>query len=92
MDAKEAQKIARLAQIELSGDQAQKLALEMSEILSHFKALSEIQTGGIEPLYSPVQEKTKMRADVVSKNFTAEEIMSNASVKTGNLYKIPLGG
>jgi len=66
-----------------------KLADEMAGIVGHIDILSELNTDGIEPLYSPMLEPIGPRADVVIESGATEDILSQAPDRIGNLFAVP---
>lgn len=66
-----------------------KLAGEMAGIVGHIDILSELNTDGIEPLYSPMLEPIGPREDIPVDSGATEDILSQAPDRIGNLFAVP---
>lgn len=83
------QKIAHLARLHLTPEQASEYSEQLSKIIHHFDEISAIDTQGVEPLITPSEIEYTLREDVVHQNFHAEDMVANAPDKQGNLFKVP---
>ncbi len=83
------QKIANLARLRLSPEEANEFSEQLSKIIIHFDEISNIDTQGIEPLITPSEIEYSTREDVAKQNFKAEDMVANAPEKQGNLFKVP---
>lgn len=83
------QKIANLARLHLTPEQAAEYSEQLSKIIHHFDEISTINTNGIEPLITPSEIEYTLREDNVKQNFHAEDMVANAPDKQGNLFKVP---
>ena len=59
----EVKKIAKLARIEISDSEVEKLKGELSSILDFVNKLSEVNTDGVEPLYQTTGLVNSVRGD-----------------------------
>lgn len=89
IDRKTIESVARLARLEINAKEAEELASHLAKAILHFDAIEKVKTEGIEPLVTPIEIEAYYREDVASKDFTAEEMTSNAPAKAGNLFKVP---
>jgi aspartyl-tRNA(Asn)/glutamyl-tRNA(Gln) amidotransferase subunit C len=83
------QKIAHLARLQLTPEEASEMSEQLSKVISHFDEISALNTHGIEPLITPSDIEYTLREDVVEQKFSAEEMVANAPDKQGNLFKVP---
>lgn len=83
------QKIANLARLHLTPEQASEYSEQLSKIIHHFDEISSVNTEGIEPLITPSDIEYTLREDSVKQNFHAEDMVANAPDKQGNLFKVP---
>lgn len=83
------QKIANLARLRLTPEEANEFSEQLSKIIIHFDEISNIDTQGIEPLITPSEIEYSTREDVAKQNFKAEDMVANAPEKQGNLFKVP---
>ncbi len=56
--------VARLAQLELSDAEAEKMAVELSKVLDHIEAIRELDLEGVEPTSHVIDVVNALRADV----------------------------
>lgn len=89
IDKNTIKKMAKLSQLSLTPDEEKLYAEQLEHILNYVSQLSEVNTDGIEPMVTATDMPVTLREDIVQKKFTAEEIVSNAPDKSGNLFKVP---
>ncbi|NKL32124.1 Asp-tRNA(Asn)/Glu-tRNA(Gln) amidotransferase subunit GatC [Rhizobium leguminosarum bv. viciae] len=89
IDIATARRIARLARVALSDDEAEKTCGELNEILTVIEQLLEVDVEGIPPMTSVVPTMMKMRQDVVTEGNNAEEIVTNAPLSERNFFVVP---
>ena len=97
IDLKTVQRTAELARLDLTYglDPAQalasveKLAEELAGIVGYIDILSEADTGGVEPLYSPMLEVPGARADIPRDSGLTEEILGQAPDRIGDFFAVP---
>lgn len=82
-------KIAHLAMLELTEQEAKDFSNQFNSIFEHFQKLSMVATEGIEPLITPTPHGGSIREDKVSVGLGAEKSLQNAPDKQGNLFKVP---
>jgi aspartyl-tRNA(Asn)/glutamyl-tRNA(Gln) amidotransferase subunit C len=89
MDSQKVLGIAALARLEISQDQARVLAVQMDDILGYMDKLNELDTTSVEPMYTPVEHVSVLRADVVRSELSREEILRNAPENNGEYFVVP---
>ncbi len=89
MDSQKVLGIAALARLEISPDQARVLAAQMDEILGYMDKLNELDTSNVEPMYTPVEHVSVLRADEVRSELSREEILRNAPENNGEYFVVP---
>jgi aspartyl-tRNA(Asn)/glutamyl-tRNA(Gln) amidotransferase subunit C len=89
VDEATVRKIARLALIKVTDEEAKALERQLSGILDWVKQLDEVDTEGIEPMTRVVAMLLKKRADVVSDGGIAEDILANAPVREEHFFVVP---
>ncbi|PKN09157.1 MAG: Asp-tRNA(Asn)/Glu-tRNA(Gln) amidotransferase GatCAB subunit C [Deltaproteobacteria bacterium HGW-Deltaproteobacteria-8] len=85
----EVAKVARLARLDLTPEKIDQYAGQLDGILGYMDKLSELDTSSVEPMYTPVDQISVMRDDVVRKDFTREEILRNAPETDGAFFIVP---
>lgn len=83
------QKIAHLARLQLTAEEANELSEQLSKIILHFDEISALNTEGVEPLITPSEIEYSLRDDQVKQDFQAEQMVANAPDKQGHLFKVP---
>ena len=89
VDDKTVRHIASLARIALTEEQVAPMAKELSGILSWVEQLKEIDVEGVPPMTSVVEQKLKMRDDVVTDGGDADALMANAPGGEDNFFVVP---
>ena len=82
-------KIAHLARIKVTDDEAKALESELSSILDWVEQLNEVDTDNVEPMTSAVETAMKMRDDVVTDGGYANRITRNAPMSDDNFFVVP---
>ena len=89
VDEKMVRRIATLARIGVSDAEVPALANDLSAILGFVEQLSELDTTGVKPLTSAVEDKIRGREDVVSDGGYAEDVLANAPEKDDGYFAVP---
>lgn len=85
----DAARIAALARLQLDEDKRELFAHQFESILGYMDTLAELDTTGVEPLYSPTEHSTPWREDVPERHCTRDEILSNAPEDDGQFFIVP---
>jgi aspartyl-tRNA(Asn)/glutamyl-tRNA(Gln) amidotransferase subunit C len=89
IDEATVRRIAHLARIKVSSQEAQSLQRELNGILAWVEELNAIPTDGVEPLISAGAAQLKMRPDVVADGGKAQDIVKNAPKSEDNFFLVP---
>jgi aspartyl-tRNA(Asn)/glutamyl-tRNA(Gln) amidotransferase subunit C len=65
------------------------LAAQLDDVLGYMDILNNMDTNGVQPLYSPLQHPQPPRADIAEKTRTAAEILANAPERQDNYFVVP---
>jgi aspartyl-tRNA(Asn)/glutamyl-tRNA(Gln) amidotransferase subunit C len=86
--------VAALARLGLTGPEKERLRDQLSSILEHIEALSEIDTAAIPPTAQVLPLTNVMRDDVVRPSLPREALLANAPRQTDGFFEVhtPLGG
>ncbi len=87
--AEEVRKIAHLARLAVTDEEARELAGEMDAILNYVDKLSELDTEGIAPTAHALEMVNAFREDEAVPGFGAEKAVSGAPEREGDLYLVP---
>ena len=86
-------RIAHLARLELSAAEADAMLGQLNGFFSIVEQMSAVDTGGVEPLYTPlsaVQEVTlRLREDAVTETNERERNQRSAPAVEGGLFLVP---
>lgn len=85
----EVEHVAKLARLELSEQEKEKLTDQLSNILTYVDKLNELDTKGVEPTSHVLDIKNVMRDDAVVESLTQEQALANAPEKAAGHYKVP---
>jgi aspartyl-tRNA(Asn)/glutamyl-tRNA(Gln) amidotransferase subunit C len=89
VDETTVRRIARLARIKISDDEAKSLEGELSGILNWVEQLSEIDTSSVEPMTRVVAQEMKQRADKVTDGEIADDVVKNAPMTEDHYFVVP---
>lgn len=89
VDIETVHRVARLARIAVSEDEAQTMQGELNTILDWIEQLNEVDVEGVEPMTSVVEIDMKKRTDAVSDGGIAEKVVLNAPVSDSSFFLVP---
>ncbi|MCF6322692.1 MAG: Asp-tRNA(Asn)/Glu-tRNA(Gln) amidotransferase subunit GatC [Rhizobiaceae bacterium] len=89
VDIDTVKRVAKLARIAVSDQQAEKMQGELNTILGFVELLNEVDVSGVEPMTSVVDVAMKKRVDVVSDGGKADDIIANAPASEDNFFMVP---
>jgi aspartyl-tRNA(Asn)/glutamyl-tRNA(Gln) amidotransferase subunit C len=89
VDVTTVKRVAKLARLALTEDEAQRMSGELNGILGFVEQLSEVDVAGVEPMTSVTPMEMKKRADVVTDGNIAERIVANAPLTDSNFFQVP---
>ncbi len=85
----EVRHMAMLSRLLISDDEEKLFSHQFSDILAHMEVLNEVDTGRMEPLYSPSQHPGFNREDFAVDMRTRSEILANAPETDGECFIVP---
>jgi aspartyl-tRNA(Asn)/glutamyl-tRNA(Gln) amidotransferase subunit C len=81
--------IAKLARIGMSDAEIEALVPELNNILGWVEQLGEVETDGVEPLTAVIDQKLRLRDDVVTEGDIRDEVLANAPEAQHGLFAVP---
>jgi aspartyl-tRNA(Asn)/glutamyl-tRNA(Gln) amidotransferase subunit C len=81
--------IARLARIGMSDGEIDALVPELNNILGWVEQLGEVDTDGVEPLTAVIEQKLRLRDDVVDDGNIRDEVLANAPEAQHGFFAVP---
>ncbi len=85
----EVEHVAKLARLELSEQEREKLTDQLSNILTYVEKLNELDTKGVEPTSHVLAIRNVMRDDAGTPSLPQERALANAPEKSAGHYKVP---
>lgn len=89
VDETTVRRIARLARIKITDDEAKGLEKELSGILDWVEQLKQVDTDAVEPMTRVVAQDLKKRKDEVTDGGKAAEIVANAPETEDQFFVVP---
>lgn len=89
VDEATVRRIARLARIKITDEEAKDLEGELSSILDWVEQLREVDTDNVEPMTRVVPISLKQRDDVVTDGEKAADIVANAPMSEDDFFVVP---
>lgn len=89
VDLATVKRVARLARIAVSEEEANRMTGELNGILGFVEQLSEVNVDGVEPMTSVTPMVMRKRDDVVNDGSKAEDIVANAPASDRNFFQVP---
>jgi len=80
---------AKLARLALEKDEADAIARDLEQILSHVRSLDTVDTDGVEPTAHGFELPTPLRPDYPAEPLDPELAVSNAPAAQGTAFLVP---
>ena len=81
--------IAKLARIAMSDEELERLVPELNNILGWVEQLGEVNTDGVEPLTAVIDQKLRLRDDVVNDGNVRDQVLANAPEAQHGFFAVP---
>ena len=89
VDIDTVKRVAHLARIKVTDNEAGQMTGELNAILSFVEQLDEVDVSGVEPMTSVVEQTMKKREDAVSDGGYPETVVGNAPASEDNFFMVP---
>lgn len=89
VDITTVKRVARLARIAVSEEDAERMTSELNTILGFVEQLNEVDVTGVEPMTSVTPMAMKKRDDIVTDGNKAADIVANAPATEENFFLVP---
>ncbi|MGH2953635.1 MAG: Asp-tRNA(Asn)/Glu-tRNA(Gln) amidotransferase subunit GatC [Solirubrobacterales bacterium] len=89
IDREQVLHVARLARLELSEDEVETMARELSGILGHVDKISELDLDGVEPTSHVVALENVLRADEPEPSLARERALEPAPDPADGAFRVP---
>ena len=89
VEPEQVQKIASLARLAMSAEQAAALAPELNTILGFVEQLAEVDTSAVAPMAAVIPNTLRLRDDVVNDGNVRDAVLSNAPAAMDGFFGVP---
>ena len=89
LDLDQVRRIAHLARIEITDEEAQRTLEQLSDIFAMIEQMRAVDTGGIEPMPHPLGGHQRLRDDAVTETDQRAANLSNAPAQQDGLILVP---
>ncbi|MCO5157332.1 MAG: Asp-tRNA(Asn)/Glu-tRNA(Gln) amidotransferase subunit GatC [Aquamicrobium sp.] len=89
VDLDTVKRVARLARIAVTEEEAGRMTGELNVILGFVEQLSEVDVDGVEPMTSVMPMEMRKRQDAVTDGGKAADIVANAPATEENFFLVP---
>jgi aspartyl-tRNA(Asn)/glutamyl-tRNA(Gln) amidotransferase subunit C len=84
--------VARLARLELSDDEVERMASELSHVLDHIEKIRELDLDGVPPTSHVVDSAAPLRADVPTPCLDRDVVLEQAPEPVDGGFGVPSPG
>jgi len=85
----EVEHVARLARLELSEDEKERMTAQLDAILGYIDKLNALDTSQVEPTTTVIPMVSVMRDDVVRPSLDREAALANAPDREAEFFRVP---
>jgi len=89
LDRKTVDHVARLARLDLSDDERERMRAELSDILAHAEKIQELELDGVPPMAHSVPLVNRMRPDETKPSLSQEDALRNAPEAEDGRFRVP---
>ena len=89
VDTATVKRIASLARIAITEEEATRLAPELGNILGWIEQLGEVDTAGVEPMTAVIANVLRLRDDVVTDGNVRDAVLANAPQAEHGFFAVP---
>ena len=89
VDLTTVKRVAKLARIAVTEEQAEKMVGELNNIIGFVEQLNEVNVDGVEPMTSVVSMTMRKRKDEVTDGNKADDIVANAPATEDHYFMVP---
>ena len=89
VDLQIVKRVARLARIAVTEEEAERMTGELNTILGFVEQLNEVDVSGVEPMTSVIPIEMRKRADIVTDGGKPDDIVANAPSTDENFFLVP---
>ena len=83
------EKVALLARLQVTEDEKEIFAKQLSQVLTHVEQLNRYETAGVEPTTTVRGQVNVFRDDVVRPSLPTDQSLANAPEREGDGFGVP---
>ena len=92
IDRAEVLHVATLARLELSDDEVERMARELSAVLDHIETISQLDLEGVPPTSHVVEVQSALRSDEPAPSLSREAALAAAPDADDQGFRVPSPG
>jgi aspartyl-tRNA(Asn)/glutamyl-tRNA(Gln) amidotransferase subunit C len=92
IDREQVLHVARLARLELSDDEVERFARELSAVLDHIETIGQLDLDDVEPTAHVVEVTNRLRADEPRPSLPVEVALASAPDGADGGFRVPSAG
>ena len=81
--------VAKLARLELTDDEVERLTEQLGAILEAVSKVSELDLSDVPPTSHPLELVNASAPDELRESLSLDEVFANAPAREGDLFKVP---
>ena len=85
----EVEHVAKLARLEVTETEKEAFSRQLSDILTYMEQLKAVDTAGVEPTATVLEQATVFREDQVRPSLAVEQALANAPESEGGCFRVP---
>lgn len=85
----EVEHVAKLARLDISEGEKETFARQLNEILTYVRTLDGLDTEGIEPTATVLEQTNVSRADEVNPSLSVDLALANAPESEDGFFRVP---
>lgn len=89
VDINTVKKVASLARIAVTDEQAERLVPELNNILGWVDQLGEVDVSGVEPMTAVIPNHLRLRNDVITDGDVRDRVLANAPQAEHGFFAVP---
>lgn len=89
MQLDDVRRIAHLARIEITDEQASATLAQLNDIFAMIERMQQVDTTGVEPMAHPLGGVQRLRPDAATETIDRDANLSNAPAQQDGLFLVP---
>lgn len=82
--------VAHLARISLTDEEIEKFRVQLKVLMDDIDRIKDVKDYDDEMMYTPIEDNTRLREDIVGEMLSAKEATINAPAKNGSFIEVPV--